>query len=185
MKRHPFVRTFQLACSVAMLLVGLRGPPPAEARAPEAMEFGLTVLGERERADGSWEGFDLLSERSSKVDRVQLTIRPARDARILVDALGPDGEQRLFPAFSASPLLEGSTAWALPAPSAFYEVSGQVRLRITLLPPEGAPAPSEALSSERRQQVVYPLTDGLPFTVTERHYSAADAAVLEIPVNGR
>src|SRR4051812_42531877 len=95
MIRHPLLRAAQaMAVAAAGALLAVR---PSAAPPPTATRFSLSVLGERERPDGGWEGADLLRDATTAVDRFQLTLTPETDARALVEAQGPDGAwERLY-----------------------------------------------------------------------------------------
>src|SRR5579862_5643116 len=144
MIRHPFLRAAQaVAASAAAAFVAARAAEVAHR--PAAVQFSLAAVGERERADGSWEGADLLRDPAAAVDRFQLTLTPDTDARALIEAQAPDGSwERLYLG-----TLAGHREYALPAPHAFFGVQGEVRVRVTLSRVHAKAAePREAVAGE-------------------------------------
>jgi hypothetical protein len=108
-------------------------------------------------------------------------VRPLQSGRLLVDELTPDGPHRLSPALGEEGRVSAGKSYALPGPHVFYERSGPVRLRVTLLPVEGAPASPELatpLSHTARRS--YRLSDGTPAPVTELLYQGSTSARVEL-----
>jgi hypothetical protein len=177
MIRHPLLRAAQsVAASAAIALVAVR-PAPASS-----VQFQLAAMGERERLDGSWEGVDLLHGWSEPIDRFQLTLTPATDARALVESRGADGSwERLY---------EGTLAahrdYALPAPHSFFGVQGNARVRVTLSRLHAPPSePQAAIVSSVEAGPPLPLSDGSPFRPARIRYAADRSAAVELPLHGR
>jgi hypothetical protein len=181
MIRHPFLRVAQaILASVAGALVAVQ--TSEAARRPSAVSFSLAAVGERERADGSWEGVDLLRQSQGAVERFQLTLTPDTDARALLEAQAPDGAwERLYLG-----TLAGHRDYALPAPHAFFGVQGEVRLRLTISrvhAPAARPLP--ALMGATEAGPPLPLSDGAPFRAGRARLSSERAATVELRVRGR
>ncbi len=167
--RHRLLRVFQLCCAIAAALLAFFGPAPSRAVASQRYQsFTLSVVGERERGDGSWEGVDLLSSPDQSVERAQLQLRVLRPSRVYVDVLEEGGPRRLYPGVHEPNVLRPGALYTLPGPTAFYEVRGQPTLRVTLQPLDDAAAPPEpAVRVGGSATVTGVLTDGAEVEVTE------------------
>ena len=183
--RHPTLRLFQLMCAVtATAGASLARPLPAPPEKP----VWVSVLGESEREDGSWTGFDLLQSPEAQIDRFQITLRPERRVRVRLEAVTSQGTEQLFPARAGDAALAAGRAFALPGPRTFFELRGQARLRLFVAlenDTPGAEIPVRLAGIKR--QVRYPLTDGSAARIGEWSFvpSAGRLAVLEHPVHGR
>jgi hypothetical protein len=180
MIRHPVLRLVQLALGVLVALLGAWAQARPAPRSPP-MALALSAVGERECDDGSWEGSDLLAQPGAPAERFQLNIRPLHAGRLLVDELTPEGTQRLSPALGEDGRVSAGKSYALPGPHAFYERSGAVHLRVTLLPADGAlPGPELATPLSATARRSYRLSDGAPAQVTEVLYQGGASAVVEL-----
>ena len=180
MIRHPYWLALEALSALVVAALGHftpARPPPPEAE----LRFALTVLGEHERADGSWQGVDALADPSQGVERFQITVRPQAAAQLTIDAVGEDGIERLFPAPGQSGQLRADQGYALPSPHGFYELAGRARLRISVRPlgtadanlPPAAPLPEASMRP-------YPLTDGARFLASERGFTAPHGGKVEL-----
>jgi hypothetical protein len=152
------------------------------ARPPVAVGFAVSAVGERERADGSWDGIDLLRGGAAAVERFQLTLTPDTDVRALLEAQSPDGSwERLYLG-----TLAGHRDYALPAPHAFFGVQGDARVRLTLSRVHAPPAePRDAVAGEVEAGPPLPLSDGAPFRASRVRFSSDGAARLALHFHGR
>jgi hypothetical protein len=181
MMRHPFLRVVQaILASAAGALFAAQSSDAA--RRPAAVGFLLAAVGEREGADGSWEGVDLLREPRAPVDRFQLTLTPDTDVRALLEAQGADGAwERLYRG-----TLAAHRDYALPAPHVFFGVQGDARLRLTISRVRAPPSsPLPALSGATEAGPPLPLSDGAPFRSGRERFSSERAALVELHVRGR
>src|SRR4051794_5052349 len=108
MLRHPLLRLFQLCCAVITVLLTLFGHAKARAVTVSAsafQSFTLSVVGEREREDGSWEGLDLLQSPDAQVERAQLQLRVLQPSRLYVDVVDEGGPRRVYPQLGESNVL--------------------------------------------------------------------------------
>lgn len=189
MIRFVAVRAAQTALLIAAGGFSMiRAPLPPPCGPEPATTFSISVMGENEGVDGSWRGVDLLVSPETPVQRLQLTVRPDRTARVYVDAISPEGTMRLFPQGLQSPLLARGRAYALPGPQTFYELSGSARVRLTVVPigAEGEVAhPAESVAGlENVGPMTYPLTDGSHAYVFERVFRADGPATVEMALKG-
>jgi len=182
--RHPYWLALEALSAIAIAALGHFATPRAPPEEP-ALHFGLSVLGEREQPDGSWQGADVLANPSSGVNRFQLSVRPEEAAQLTIDAVGEDGIERLFPSPGQSGLMRAGQSYGLPSPKSFYELAGQVRLRITVRPPGTADAnlPPAATLPESRMRP-YPLSDGAHFLASERTFVAPHGGKVELSLEG-
>ncbi len=162
-----FLRVTQLACAAGMIFAA-RVPP----RPPEHVELALSLLGENELPDGSWQGVDLLATPQARAQRVQLNLRPARDLRVTLDARAPDGSlQRIFPEPGKSGVLARGQSYALPGPRAFFEIDGEAALVLSAEPARGSTLPPALASlpagASLRAGAALPLSDGARFSLGE------------------
>ena len=183
MIRHSGLLLLEARCAIGVGALGRMRPPPVQ-RVP--LGFSLTALGERERADGSWEGVDLLAAQDPAVDRFQLTVRPEGDATLTIDARTDQGWQRLFPAPGQTGALRAGISYALPSPSSFYGLEGKVMLRVTLRRAgEHGAADPEPASSDWKASRILPLSDGTRFPLFEHGFDPDRAAKVELLLHGR
>jgi hypothetical protein len=180
MIRHPFLRVLQLLLGIALSLLGALVQARPRPVSPD-MSFGLSVVGESESADGSWNGVDLLVEPGRPAERFQLNVRPTQAARMWIDEVSADGVHRLYPPLGEQGVLKADKVYALPAPHAFYERDGQVHLRVTLIPVDSsatsAPLGVAAGHGEARNPR---LSDGSHFTVSEALYRGESGASVDL-----
>jgi hypothetical protein len=148
---------------------------------PAAVGFSLAAVGERERADGSWEGADLMGDATVAIDRFQLTLTPDDEVRLLVEAQSPDGSwERLYLG-----TLLAHRDYALPAPQTFFGVQGNARVRLTVSRLRKWEAPVAAHAGEIQQGPPLPLSDHTPFHANNVRFTAARAAMVELSLHGR
>jgi len=180
--RHPLLL---LAEAVASALVGgmLReGFLRADARGRAPMEMTVSVLGETERPDGSWEGADLLARSDATAQRFQISLRVERRARVSLDAVEGKDTSRLFPQEKREVILEPGRWYAIPGPRTFYELAGRVRLHLNVAPADctdragQSPQPAGAVGPP--SLVTFRLTDGAPHQLTRQSFAAGGAARL-------
>jgi hypothetical protein len=172
--RHPLLRAGQAALSAAAIAVASSQPKAG---------FVLAVLGEREQPDGSWEGADLLRNRSTRVDRFQLDLVPDTAVQVRLERQLDEGGPWL--GVYEGPL-EAHREYALPSPHAFFAVQGSGRIRLTVAAPGRRRNRAwERVATRPLAPVVLPLSDGAPSSLSRRHFEADGEAVLELPVLGR
>jgi hypothetical protein len=148
---------------------------------PAAVDFSLAAIGERERADGSWEGADLLRDSTAKIDRFQLTLTPDDEVRLLVEAQSPAGSwERLYLG-----TLSAHRDYALPAPHTFFGVQGDARVRLTVSRLRKQTSATPALAGEIQQGPPLPLTDHTPFRVSRVRFSGEHASTVELSLHGK
>jgi hypothetical protein len=179
MIRHPFLRAFQILCAALAAALGLAASAPPD----DTLKFSVTLLGERERPDGSWEGVDLMRAPQERVDRVQITVTVAQRAQAYLEAVTPAGAERVFPALNDDPTLKPDRVYAFPAPHSFYDVVGRSRLRLTLVPDgasHGAARPADIAGALGEDH--YRLSDGLLFPATEQLFLGKGRTTLEFTV---
>jgi hypothetical protein len=170
--RHPLLL---LAEAVASALVGgmLReGLLRADARGRAPMEMTVTVLGETERLDGSWEGADLLARSDATAQRFQISLRVERRARVSLDVVEGKDVSRLFPQEKREAVLEPGRWYAIPGPRTFYELQGRVRLHLNVAPADRADQsfqPADAVGPP--SLVTFRLTDGAPYQLTRQGFA--------------
>ncbi len=179
---NPLVRLVQVACTTCMLL-SLRMP----RREPGRVEFSLSLLGERELPDGSWAGADLLAHPSLHAQRFQLTLRPERDLRLVLEARAPDGTaQRIFPELGKEGVLAHGQTYALPGPQAFYALEGNVQLVLTASPVRPSSLPATPMRPGALEQgPSLPLSDGARVAVQSSRLSALGPLQLELNLTDR
>ncbi|HEY3447039.1 MAG TPA: hypothetical protein VGK67_11775 [Myxococcales bacterium] len=183
--RHPALRLFQLLCAATVTVIAAIArplPPPPER------PVWMSVLGESERADGSWAGVDLLQTPDASIDRFQITLRPERAVRVRLEAVTDGQTEQLYPAHAGDAVLGGGRSWAMPGPRSFFEVRGHARLRLVVAAENNSPgADIPARLSGAVHAVTLPLTDGSAAKIGERSLvvAAAGQAVLEVPLYGR
>ena len=178
----PIVRLIQVA-SLGCMLFSLRTPH----RDPGRVELSLALLGERELPDGSWQGADLLARPEAPAQRFQLTLRPDRDLRVVLEARAPDGTvARIFPAPGKEGVLAHGQSYALPGPQAFYALEGKVLLVLTASPVRASSLPAtlvRALALEPGPPL--PLSDGARVQVQSARLAAQGPLRLELPLSDR
>lgn len=176
------VRLIQVAAAAGLAVLWL-SPPTAPGR----VALAVTLLGERELPDGSWSGVDLLAQPYLPAERFQLTLRPERDLRLVVEAHAPDGTvQRLFPEPGKSGTLAHGKSYALPAPASFFALEGEVRLVLTASPMQ--PSPAEATQVRlgvRAEGPALPLSDGARIPASVAALSAQGPLRLELSLRQR
>ena len=177
--RHPLLLLVE---AVASALVGgmLReGFLRADARGRAPMEMTVTVLGETERLDGSWEGADLLARSDATAQRFQLSLRVERRARVSLDAVEGKDISRLFPQEKREAILEPGRWYAIPGPRTFYELAGRVRLHLNVAPADRADQSFQSADAVGPPSLVtFRLTDGAPYQLTRQSFVAGGAARL-------
>ena len=184
MIRHPLLLAGEAICALAIAVVTRLTPTPPIPKPPE-LAFTLSALGEAQLDDGSWQGVDLLGDRGAAVDRFQLTIRPDAPAQLAIDVVGDGSAQRLFPPAGQDGRLRAGTSYSLPGPHGFYELRGRTRLRISMRPTGVAEAvlPFATPLPEVRS-APFRLSDGAPFSATERAFAAKRGGELELELRG-
>jgi len=177
--RHPLLLLVE---AVASALVGgmLReGFLRADARGHAPMEMTVTVLGETERLDGSWEGADLLARSDATAQRFQISLRVERRARVSLDAVEGKDISRLFPQEKREAILEPGRWYAIPGPRTFYELAGRVRLHLNVAPADRADQSFQSADAVGPPSLVtFRLTDGAPYQLTRQSFVAGGAARL-------
>jgi len=178
------VRLIQTSCALCLALLFF-----APARAPGKVDLTLAVLGERELPDGSWEGVDLLAQPGARAQRFQLTVRPERDLRLVLEARAPDGTlQRIFPEPGKEGVLAQRKAYALPGPQAFYALEGEARLVLTASPLRRSAAPVQPVEPGPQSLLpgpTLPLSDGTRVTVQSARLSSGGPLRLELRLSDR
>ena len=185
MIRHPLLLVGQALCGLAMAAVA-QSASSRPAPQVEPASFALALLGENERADGSWKGVDLGASADPRAQRFQINLRPATFVRASLDVVGPDGKmERLFPTFGKTGLLDANKTYALPGPRAFYQLVGRSRLRLTITSARvhGEPKTSMATFRGVQRTRTLPLSDGSKVEVVERDFSAAESGSVDIDLN--
>ncbi len=188
MRRHPLLRLLQLLCAAtSVLLAALAGARPRAAPRP-FHTFTMSLVGEREREDGSWEGVDLLTSPQASIERAQLQLRVQTPSRLYVDAVEEGQVRALFPQVGESNIVRPGALYAVPGPTAFYDVRGNPTLRVTLIPLSSEGEDDNEAEPARRvgglARVGMALTDGATFQVLEGAFRAQGAARLELPLAG-
>lgn len=179
--RHPLLLLVE---AVASTLIGgmLReGFLRADARGRAPMEMTVTVLGETERLDGSWEGADLLARGDASAQRFQISLRVERRSRVSLDAVEGKDTSRLFPSEKREAILEPGRWYAIPGPRTFYELAGRVRLHLNVAPTDRTDQsfqPADAVGPP--SLVTFRLTDGSPYQLTRQDFVAKGAVRLEL-----
>lgn len=179
--RHPVllvVEALALATSGGLVREGFRR---AEARSQGPMDMTLAVLGENERADGSWEGVDLLRHPDRPAQRFQLSLRVERRARVSLDVVESEEVARLFPEEKREAVLEPGRWYALPSPRGFYELAGRVHLRLNVVPvavESSGYEPADPVGPP--STVTFRLSDGAPFQTTRQAFEGRGATRLEL-----
>ncbi|MBX7115315.1 MAG: hypothetical protein K1X64_13380 [Myxococcaceae bacterium] len=79
----------QIASLVAAAAVALLAPEKPAV----VMNIALSLLGQRELADGSWEGVDLLQDLSQRVQRAQLSLKLEHPAEVTLGCLPDFGRE--------------------------------------------------------------------------------------------
>ena len=171
------LRIFQALVGVALALAAAL----VQGHAPP-FGFGLSVVGESEQANGSWQGVDLLLHPGAPAERFQILVRPTQGAQFTLDELTPDGPRRIYPAAGQSGLLRADRAYALPGPRQFYERSGPTHLRLAVggagsASGRGGPGPAR---SGRISQDVARLSDGSRMPVTEQSFTAGEGGWVDL-----
>ncbi|MHB8876426.1 MAG: hypothetical protein ACYC8T_22255 [Myxococcaceae bacterium] len=183
MIRHPVLVVFQLACAFAIAAVGHFTQAAGRERSEAPLTFALSVLGETETPEGGWEGADLLVDPGQRAERFQFTVRADRRARVTLDVVEDGQVRRIFPAVGQEGVLTPGRFYALPGPSAFYELDGEAHLRLTVSLPDGTPTPTPAAAVGRFAQVRYPLSDGAKHPTSQRLFRAAGAGTLDFDLH--
>jgi hypothetical protein len=163
-------RIAQLLCAGLMIAASQRHP-----HGPGKVDLKVSLLGERERPDGSWEGSDLLAAHGAHPSRFQLTVQPERDVRVALFARLPDGtRQQLFPAPGKSGVLGHGQSYALPGPHAFFELEGSVALELYGAPMHGDATKDRSVprQAQREDQASLPLSDGARVDVRQVQLTA-------------
>lgn len=177
------IRIFQLACATLAAAVVSRPLPPADAVA-----FTLSVVGERELPDGSWEGVDLLTQRE-EIDRFQIVLTPSANVRAHLEAITDDGPERIHPSkLERAPLLDAWEAAAFPTPRTFFEVAGTAKLRVVVTPENQGDrefSATIATATGDASSRVFRLTDGAPVRVSEKRFEGRGALAVELELAGR
>jgi hypothetical protein len=180
MIRHPILRVLQLLLAVALSLLGALVQARPRPASPE-LSFALSVLGETEGADGSWNGVDLIVQPDRPAERFQINVRPTQAARMWIDELSPQGEQRLYPALGEQGVLQPGKVYALPGPHTFYERDGEVHLKLTLVPLDStAVSAPPAVPAGRGEARNRRLSDGTHFSVSEALYRGQTGASVDL-----
>ncbi|MBI5544092.1 MAG: hypothetical protein HY901_09405 [Deltaproteobacteria bacterium] len=186
--RHPALRLFQAVCAIGLTAAtALARPAPPPLDKP----VWISVLGELERPDGSWQGTDLLDiGGETRIDRFQVTVRPESPVRLRLEAVTAEGVQVLYPAHSGSSPLEPGRAYSLPGPRAFFELRGEAQLRVVVSRAGSAPmADGESVlrATSESHSVRYPLSDGASARVHERAFRPEHGreGVLSLALPGR
>ena len=176
MIRFPAWLLLEAICALAL---GAIARPGLARPAARPLHVVISAIGEKESDDGQWSGVDLLTATDAPIDRFQLTLRPDQDAQVQLDAVSPSGSQRIFPLAGHDGTLRADTSYALPGPHGFYELDGEVRLRLTIRRAGTARPPTLAPLVEGQREIRLPLSDGSRLTAEERALRVGDAAVLE------
>lgn len=167
----------QIASLVAAAAVALLAPEKPAV----VMNIALSLLGQRELADGSWEGVDLLQDLSQRVQRAQLSLKLEHPAEVTLEAIDDNGSHVLYPGPGITHPLKAERTYAFPAPGSFYEIDGRARLRLTVRPlnADGTTTVLHARAGEAQMRRAR-LSDGARFLVEERPFRATGAGVLEL-----
>jgi|CXWL01.1.fsa_nt_gi hypothetical protein len=176
------LRLGQLVLMLIAGIVALWAPSKPELM-PQHAAISLSLLGQRELPDGSWEGVDLLQDASQRVQRAQLSLRLLHPAEVTLEAVDEKGSHVLYPPVGSPTHLKAERTYAFPAPGSFYEVDGAARLRLTVRP-VGTAGPSTPLVASSRKTSLRRarLSDGARFEVAEQPFQAQGAGVLELAI---
>lgn len=179
--RHPLLLLVEAVASAAAGGMMREGFLRAEARGRAPMEITVTVLGESERLDGSWEGVDLMANPDAAAQRFQVSLRVEKRARVSLDAVEGKDASRLFPQEKREAILEPGRWYAIPGPRTFYDLAGRVHLRLNVSPVDMAGAPFEPADAVGPASLVtFRLSDGAPYQLTRQDFAARGAARLEL-----
>lgn len=179
--RHPWLLLLEAVASAAIGGLLREGYLRADARGRAPMEMTVTVLGETERLDGSWEGADLLARPDATAQRFQISLRVERRARVSLDAVEGEDVSRLFPQEKREAILEPGRWYAIPGPRSFYDLQGRVHLRLNVSPADRAGLPFEPADAVGPPSTVtFRLSDGAPYQLTRQGFVARGAARLEL-----
>ena len=179
--RHPVMLLVEAVASAAIGGMLREGFLHADARGRAPMELTLSVLGETERRDGSWEGTDLLAHEDAPAQRFQLSLRVDRRARVSLDAVEGKDTSRLFPSEKREAILEPGRWYAIPGPRTFYELAGRVHLQLNVAPVDRADQPYQPADAVGPPSLVtFRLSDGAPYQLTRQDFTARGAARLEL-----
>ncbi|HVE85669.1 MAG TPA: hypothetical protein VND93_22600 [Myxococcales bacterium] len=179
--RHPLLLLLEAVVSAAVGGMLREGFLRAEARGKAPMEMTVSVLGETERLDGSWEGADLLARGDATAQRFQISVRVEQRARVSLDAVEGGDVSRLFPQEKREAILEPGRWYAIPGPRTFYELAGRAHLRLNVTPADRtglAPEPADAVGPP--SLVTFRLSDGSPYQLTRQSFVARGAARLQL-----
>lgn len=181
--RHPILRTSQLLCvaGVTALAALARPAPPAPGL------LWVSVLGENERADGSWEAADVFAA-PERVERVQVSIRPEKAVRVRLEAVTGATTALLHPTRADEALLRPGRIFTFPSPSSFYEIRGEAKLRIVATPERDGGESEAPMSRTTLTRTTHArLSDGAPAAILEKAFAAppAGSGVLELALHGR
>lgn len=179
--RHPLLLLVEAVASAAIGWMLREGFLRADARGRAPMEITVTVLGETERPDGSWEGKDLLANTEATAQRFQISLRVEKRARVSLDAVEGKDISRLFPQEKREAILEPGRWYAIPGPKTFYDLAGRVHLRLNIAPLDRADSsfePADAVGPA--SLVTFRLSDGSPYQLTRQDFAARGAARLEL-----
>lgn len=179
------VTLLRLAQLVLMLVAGIVSLWATSDPEPVAQDaaLSLSLLGQRELADGSWEGVDLLQDGSLRVQRAQLSLRLLHPAEVILEAVDEKGIHVLYPPVGSPTHLKAERTYAFPAPGSFYEVDGAARLRLSVRPVGAAGPPTPLVASSRKAQLRRArLSDGARFEVVEQPFAAHGAGLLELTI---
>ncbi|HEY8210666.1 MAG TPA: hypothetical protein VIG99_24450 [Myxococcaceae bacterium] len=179
--RHPVLLLVEAVVSAAIGGMLREGFLRAEARGRAPMEITVTVMGETERLDGSWEGADLLANPDATAQRVQISLRVEKRARVSLDAVEGKDVSRLFPQEKREAILEPGRWYAIPGPRTFYDLAGRVHLRLNVAPLDRPDSPFEPADAVGPASLVtFRLSDGSPYQLTRQDFAARGAARLEL-----
>ena len=179
--RHPLLLLAEAVASAAIGGMLREGFLRAEARGRAPIEITVTVLGESERLDGSWEGTDLLARSDATAQRFQISLRVERRARVSLDAVEGKDISRLFPQEKREAILEPGRWYAIPGPRTFYEIAGRVHVRLNVAPVDMTGQswePADAVGPA--SLVTFRLSDGSPYQLTRQDFAARGAARLDL-----
>ena len=176
-------RIGQLVCA-GLMVAAARAP----LREPGKVDLKLSLLGERERPDGSWEGSDLLAHPDARPSRFALTVHSERDVTLAINAKLPDGtQQQIFPEPGRLDVLGHGQTYALPGPNAFYALEGSVEIEVRASPMHaaGLATPTAVRVEKLLPGPLLSLSDGARVPVQAVRLFASGPLRLDLPLSSR
>jgi hypothetical protein len=176
-------RIAQLLCA-GLMVAAARAP----LREPGKVDLKVSVLGERERPDGSWEGSDLFARPDARPSRFQLTVHSERDVTLSIDAKLPDGtREQIFPEPGRLGVLGHGQTYALPGPNAFYALEGSVELEVRATPMHaaGLATPTVVRVEKLEPGPLLNLSDGARVPVQQARLFSSGPLRLDLALSSR